>query len=73
MHDQRGERLHRCRTHAVESGEALVAKPEKAQHRHHPVDGAQELLGRILITGDKALAKRQEVEQKLDQGCSGFG
>ncbi|MCH8240567.1 MAG: hypothetical protein IIB62_11075 [Proteobacteria bacterium] len=63
------ERLHWRGAHRVKTGEAVIPQPEEAQHRHHAVDGRQQLGWRRLITGDKALPQGQQIEQQLDQHC----
>ena len=47
---------------AVEVGEAAVALPEEAQHRHHAVDGRDENARRLVAARGEGLAQRQEVD-----------
>ncbi len=52
--------------HAVEMREGAVPMPEQAHHGQHPVDGAQERLGRIDLAAGEHLAQGQQIEQQLD-------
>ncbi len=59
MDHERRQCLHRHMSQSVESRETGRAEPEKAQHRHHAVDGAEKFRWRVLISCDVALPQRQ--------------
>src|SRR5262249_60524516 len=57
--EQREKKIRRRRAHAVEMRERAFRMAEKAQHRHHSIDGVLQRLRWCDIAGGKSLAQRQ--------------